>query len=241
MNDSTKRHERWRRTVAAGFIASLAIHGAVLAFVHLEGGFTEREEARQARVEERAQQWERQAIQVVEVREQRFDAGELAPRPPIRGAEATAAVSRRSEPVDRPDARYGAAGSSVASAALTSLASAETSQAEAAESSEVADGTRVVKSTGQPASVRPVTRRQGATSYRPANSAARHAARSGEPPSLGAGTIVVDDRGRVPGRDGDRWGRSGGFVGGGSCGTGTLGGGGAIVDRAIPDGILFGG
>lgn len=237
MGEASSRSDRWRRTLAAGFVASVLVHAGVLAFLGLGGVFLpEAEDDRLARAGEADRRWERRAIRVVDARVRRPVAPDAAPASPSRAEASTPAASaggaagpaRAKKLVE---IRQRTAGSVVARRAVTRMASIETGR--------TAERVRSRRERAQPASVRPASDREARTVFRPANEAARRAAREGGAPDFGDGTLVVDGSGRPSdwGRDGRRGGgREGVYFGGGSCSGGA-----GTIDRAIPDGLLVGG
>lgn len=241
MSQEATRSDRWRRTVSAGFVASVLVHVGVLGFLGLGGMvLPDTDDDRTARAEERDSSWERRAIRAVDVRMRQPAEPEAARAAPsdaaarvateteTGGAEASAAPTRLVE------IRQRKAGSDVARRALARLESAGAARA--------SDRARARREAAQPASVRPISSRtygrESRTVFRPANDAARSAARDGDAPDFGEGTLVVDGTGRPTdwGRDDRRRGRGGVYFGGGSCSGGR-----GTIDRAIPDGLLVGG
>lgn len=236
MNEASSRSERWRRTLAVGFAASVLIHAGVLAFLGLGGVFVpEAHDGRLARAEGADPTRERRAMQAVDVRVRRPAAPGASSAAPSRGdaparSASTGGAASPTRATRLVQIRQRTAGSAVARQALERMSSV------AAEPS--AERARARRRRAQPASVRPTSGRRARTVFRPANEAAREAARDGEAPDFGDGALVVDGSGRPSdwGRDGRRRGGRGGiYVGGGSCG-----GGGGIIDRAIPGGLLVG-
>lgn len=224
------RSDRWRRTVAAGIVASVAVHVGVLAFLHLGGVVPGgQEEDRQARAEQGDRAWERQALRTVEVRERAPDGPEAAAAPSSRSAASAEASPASAGPAELTRIGQETAGSEVARAALSAMEDTATER--------TASRTRARREAAQPASVRPSSSDRARTVFRPANEAAREAARGGEAPDLGDASLVVDGSGRPSDWGyGDRGnGRRGDAFGGGSCSGGA-----GTIDRAIPDGLLVG-
>lgn len=236
MSEASSRSDRWRRTLAIGLAASVLIHVGVLAYLGLGGVFVpESHDGRSARAVGADPTGERWAMRVVDVRVRRPAAPDASSAAPSRGdaparSASTGGAASPTRATRLVPIRQRTAGSAVARQALARMSSVAARRS--------AERARARRQRAQPASVRPTSGSRARTVFRPANEAAREAARDGETPDFGDGTLVVDGSGRPSdwGRDGRRRGGRGGvYVGGGSCGGGD-----GIIDRAIPGGLLVG-